>query len=191
MRAEGIILAAGLSSRTVCHKMVLPLGGRTVIENCIEGMYDTCSNIIVVEGYKPENMAPILHNYSKVQLAINHDYMNGMFSSVKEGLRHITAERFFLTPGDCPVIPASIYKRMLMVDGDIVIPAYKGEKGHPVLLSSFLIGGILEYIGESLGKYIESKGYTVLDVNEPGILMDIDTMEDYEKLRNYYEMRFK
>jgi len=51
MTIDGIVLAAGLSSRMGKYKMSLKMGNKTVIESCIESMYDLCSTIIVVGGY--------------------------------------------------------------------------------------------------------------------------------------------
>ena len=49
---EGIVLAAGLSSRVGINKLLLDIDGKTVIEQCILGMYDVCSRIIVIGTIK-------------------------------------------------------------------------------------------------------------------------------------------
>jgi molybdenum cofactor cytidylyltransferase len=107
---DGIILAAGLSKRAKSFKITLDLGGKTLIENCIEGMYNSCSRIIVIGGYKIENIIPIINKYPKAELVFNENFQDGMYSSVKKGLMQIKAERFFLTPGDYPVVNRSVYE---------------------------------------------------------------------------------
>lgn len=82
MIIEGIIPAAGFSSRAGTYKLALELKGKSVIERCIEGMYNTCSKIIVVGGYNIEKLAPVLDKYSKIKLIYNENYQSGMFSSV-------------------------------------------------------------------------------------------------------------
>ncbi|MEW9096437.1 MAG: nucleotidyltransferase family protein [Clostridiaceae bacterium] len=187
MKIEGIILAAGLSTRAGTNKLVLNIYGKTVIERCIYGMYDLCSKIIVVGGYRVEEIKDILDKYPKVELVYNPDYLEGMFSSVKKGLSYIKEERFFLIPGDYPVINKKIYEKMLNVDRDIVIPVYNGKKGHPLLMKSYLIKELLEDIHyETLRDFINEKGFASIDVEERGILMDIDTMEDYKRARLYF-----
>lgn len=179
-KIDGIILAAGLSKRANSYKMTLNIGGKTLIENCIESMYDVCSKIIIVGGYRVENLVPVVEKYPKIKLVVNENYMEGMYSSIKEGLKHVRGDRFFLTPGDYPVIQKNVYDTMSQTDSDIVVPVYNGKKGHPVLIKSYLIKEICQNsVYSNLREYIGSKGFTSVTVNDKGILMDVDTMEDY------------
>lgn len=192
MKVEGIILAAGLSTRAGTNKLILDIGGKTVIERCIYGMYDLCSKIIVVGGNRIEEIEDILKKYPKVELIYNSDYLDGMFSSVKKGLVNIKEEKFFLIPGDYPVINKAIYKQMLKLDEDIVIPMYKGKKGHPLLMKSYLIEELIkskQY--NTLRDFVNIKGFKSINVEEPGILMDIDTMEDYKEILLYFQTRYQ
>ncbi|HEX9059620.1 MAG TPA: NTP transferase domain-containing protein, partial [Clostridia bacterium] len=104
MIIEGIILAAGFSSRAGAYKLTLDLGGKTVIERCIEGMYDTCSSILVVGGYQIKNLAPVLEKYSKAMLVYNKNFEDGMLSSIVEGFKHVKGDRTFMIPGDYPFV---------------------------------------------------------------------------------------
>jgi molybdenum cofactor cytidylyltransferase len=185
MNIGGVVLAAGLSRRAGTFKMALEVDGRTVIEKSIEGMYDLCSNIYVVGGYKVEIINEILKGYKKVQVVYNENYEQGMFTSVREGFRHVKEDRFFYTPGDYPAVPKEIYRGMLEVSGDIVIPVYGGKKGHPVLMNGCFAQELVESDKFSnLKEFINSKGFTPFEVKNPGILFDIDTIDDYRKLLN-------
>lgn len=182
MSVEGIILAAGLSKRAGSYKLALEIEGKSIIEKCIEGMYDVCSKIIVVGGYKFETISTILKKYEKVNVIYNSNYESGMFSSVKAGLRHIEGEKFFLIPGDYPFVNIETYKGMLSTKGNIIIPAYNGKRGHPVLIESSLISKILnDNTLTNLRDFIRLQNCTTVDVKDKGILIDIDTMEDYIK----------
>jgi molybdenum cofactor cytidylyltransferase len=179
-QVEGVVLAAGLSTRSGQYKMAMPLGDRTVIERSIEGMYELVSRVIVVVGWKADLVRSLLAGYPKVECVANDDFQAGMFTSVKTGIAHVRAPRFFLLPGDHPLVGAEIYASMLTVTGDIVIPSFKGRRGHPVLFSSHLIPEILRYPDSAtLRDYIRAKGYTEVEVGQEGILLDIDTPEDY------------
>lgn len=183
MAVDAVVLAAGLSSRAGTYKMALDIHGKTVIERCIEGMYDICENIIVVGGYKLENIITILSKYEKVHVFFNKDYELGMFSSVKEGIRHVKEEKFFFTPGDYPLVSIEVYETLLRASGEIIIPTYGGRNGHPILINSNYISGILEEnIYSNLREFIVSKEVTKIGVNSNSILMDIDTIEDYRKI---------
>ncbi len=177
---DGIILAAGFSSRAGAYKMTLDIGGKTMLERCIEAMYDVCTRLIIVGGYGVSAILPVVAGYSRAELVLNERFGDGMFGSVRKGLEHVRAGRFFLTPGDYPLISREVYKSMLNIVGDIVIPCCKGETGHPVLMKSSLIGEILSDPGYcSLRDFIESRGFKKIEVEDEGILADVDTMQDY------------
>lgn len=183
MEVEGVIAAAGLSSRMGAHKLLLDLGGQTLIEKCLEAMYDQCEHIIVVGGYRVNAIENIMQKYSRVEVVFNPDYQQGMFSSVKEGFKHVKAERFFFAPADYPMINKSTYTNLLAVNGDIVIPSYQGATGHPVLLKTALIKQLHSEDYTNLREFIISKSFINIELNDPGVLIDVDTVEDYLRLK--------
>lgn len=188
MKLEGVILGAGLSRRMGTNKLALDLYGKTIIERCIDGMYELCSKIIVIGGHRQEEIKKILDKYPKVELIHNPDYGKGMFSSVKKGISYVKAERFFLTPGDYPVISKKTYQDMLQIDEDIVVPLYNGKRGHPLLMKSHLIEEVLtDTYYKTLRDFINMQGFTSIELKDPGILMDIDTIEDYKKTLLYFK----
>lgn len=178
---EGIVLAAGSSSRAGCFKMELPLGNKLLIERSIEGMYEVCSRIIVVGGYRIERIRQLLSSYSKVELVGNKNWQDGMFSSVKTGVRHITTDRFFLLPADIPLVPQKVYDELARHQAGIVIPSFNGRKGHPILLSRTIINDILaEPDNSTLRQVIQRKSCELVPVQSEHILLDIDSMSDYD-----------
>lgn len=189
MAVDGIVLAAGLSSRMGKYKMSLEIGNKTVIESCIEPMYDLCSKIIVIGGYNYDTILKILKPYKKVKIVLNSHYMDGMFSSIKTALMEVTEERFFLTPGDYAGIKKEIYEEMLKSKENIVVPTYRGQTGHPILINSKLIDKILNDSNcKSLRDFVKRSNFTTVEVQDEGVLMDIDTIEDYKKLLAYYNL---
>jgi molybdenum cofactor cytidylyltransferase len=186
MGVEGIILAAGLSSRASSYKMTLPFNNKTVIENTIDNMLDFCKRIIIVGGYQIENLQPIIGKYSKVELVQNEDYMQGMYSSVKKGMSCIREDSFFFTPGDYPLVTPEVYRELLLYKAPVVIPTFEGRKSHPILFNSSIIYDVLHCTTyKTLREVIRDK-YTVLtEVNCRGVIMDLDTIEDYESMKKF------
>ena len=185
MNVEAVILAAGLSSRAGAFKMELEYEGKKLLERCIEVFYGICSRVIVVGGFKVDRIHSIADAYPGVEVVLNSSFQEGMFSSVREGMRHVRGERFFLTPGDCPLLNEKVCLRMLKEQQDMIVPAYNGRKGHPVLLKGSLAEEILKEPEDSnLKAYINRKGYKLVDVEDEGVLIDIDTQEDYERLKS-------
>jgi len=177
---EGIILAAGFSRRAGVWKMALPIKGRTVIERAIMGMYPVVNRIIVVGGYNFKNLLKIIEKYEKVFPVYNENFPLGMFTSVQKGVEKVSGDRFFILPGDIPLVKPSTYKYMLEQEGDIIVPVYEGRKGHPVLLSYAMKELLLdEERGSNLKAFINRMGFKKVIVDDPFIRMDIDTLEDY------------
>lgn len=186
MEVEGIILAAGFSSRAGTFKMTLEINSKTVIERCIQGMYDACSRVIVVGGYRAKDLFPEVRKFPKAVFVYNHNFEAGMFSSVIKGAECFRGERAFFIPGDYPVIGKDVYQKMLKTEAGIVLPTHNGILGHPVLMNKDTVEKLLNIPGcGSLKQFIASQGYTTVEVPDPGILMDLDTPEDHEKIRQY------
>ena len=182
MKVEGIVLAAGFSSSAGTYKMAWLLEGKPLIHHTIDSMASFCSRIIVVGGHNIERLMELTRCYVKVQVVFNENYSSGMFTSVKEGIKHLKDDKFFLIPGDCPLVKRETFRQLLHARGDIVIPKYRGRKGHPVLMESSLKEEILREPDDSnLRDFIRRKGYETIEVEDRGILVDIDTWEDFEK----------
>jgi molybdenum cofactor cytidylyltransferase len=189
---DGIILAAGFSSRTGEFKMGLQLGEKNLIQRVIDAMREFCSRVIVVAGYKKERIIELTKGYANVEVVFNPRYTKGMFTSVKEGVKHVKSQWFFLTPGDYPLITKTIYQKLLEArcgSGQCVfIPVFKGRKGHPILVKSDLVKDLLKELDDSnLRKFINRKGFAPVEVDDDSILVDIDTMEDYLRIKTKLE----
>jgi molybdenum cofactor cytidylyltransferase len=180
---EGLIVAAGKSQRTgKQYKMALDFGGRTMIEKSIESISQFCSKIFVVAGFNSNKLENILRGYRNVEIIFNPKYRDGMFASVKAGLKRISSSRFFFLPGDYPLISTGVYEKMLKVDSEIVVPVFNGRPGHPILFKYSAVAKILnsDYYS-NLREFIMANNPEYVEVDCQGIHLDIDTLEDYRK----------
>lgn len=192
MDVEGVILAAGYSSRANTFKMELKINKKSILQRCIEALYEDCDNIIVVSGYKHEKISELTKKYSKVRVIYNEEFDKGMFSSVKKGIQNITSSRFLLTPGDYPLISKDIIKKLLKQKNEIVIPSFNRKGGHPILLSGDLIKEILNEPDDSnLKVYLSRKQCSYINIDDEGILLDVDTIEDYHYVKNIINKKVK
>ncbi|TCK97747.1 molybdenum cofactor cytidylyltransferase [Natranaerovirga hydrolytica] len=190
MAIEGVILAAGFSSRANAFKMALDFDGRSILQRNIESMYPYCQRMIVVGGYKIDKIKDLTASYNKVEVVFNTDYEKGMFSSVKKGVACVKAEKFFFTPGDYPLITDSILQGLLNAQGQVIIPMFQGRKGHPIMMTKEMIPKILkEPVESNLKVCLQKESITLVEVQEKGILLDVDTMEDYHKAKAYYNKK--
>ncbi|MCM3690784.1 nucleotidyltransferase family protein [Neobacillus niacini] len=186
---EAIVLAAGYSRRANAFKMTLPLGKMSVLEQTISKFEGICNRVIVVAGYQQELIQEeirVINNkkaYSfEIKFVYNENFNLGMFSSIQKGCTEVDAKAFFITPGDCPLVKKETLQLLAEHNGNIVIPSFKYNGGHPIKLSCELKQKILETNPESnLRMVLNGYEKEYINVDDPGVLMDVDTEEDYQK----------
>lgn len=183
MGVEGVVLAAGRSSRTSPdNKLGLMLAGEAMLMRSIAGMRPFCERIFVVTGAHPEAVADILRGQAGITFVHNPDFALGMCSSVRVGLQRTKADEVFVLPGDCPFVTPEVYAALLRVQGEIVLPVWQGHTGHPVLLRRAAVSALLlDRACETLRRFIASRPSKRVDVDCPGILLDINTKEAYRR----------
>jgi molybdenum cofactor cytidylyltransferase len=180
--AEGIILAAGYASRAQANKMLFEVDGKPLIDHVIAGMRPCVNHIYVVTGHHHEAIEMHLRDMD-VTCLFNPDYHQGMFSSVKQGVRAVR-EDFFVIPGDCPFVSSKTYEKLMKTGKQIVVPAYKKRRGHPIFVSIELKNALLETGPDmNLKAFRNRYDYRTIEVDDPYVITDIDTLEDYEKIK--------
>lgn len=183
---QGIILAAGYSSRAHTNKMLLTYDNKFVLSHAVEGMLPFVDKIFVVTGHYHDELIKAMKPYSKVAIVYNADYDQGMFTSVQAGVKKIKGD-FFILPGDCPFVSAATYQKMLNGKKAIRVPEYNGRMGHPLFLSACLKESLLNELPTSNLKVFRNRyDYEIIKTDDPHVLIDIDTQNDYraiEKMR--------
>jgi molybdenum cofactor cytidylyltransferase len=193
IKLEAIVLAAGYSSRANVFKMTLPLGQMSVLEQTISKFEGLCSRVIVIAGFQADLIKEEIakfNNYSfQIKFVYNENFNQGMFSSIHKGCNEVKASSFFITPGDCPLVKKETINLLAEHKGDVVIPSFRYKGGHPIKLSKVVKQKILETDPESNLRVVLSgfkKEY--INVDDPGVLMDVDTQEDYQRAIVYYNI---
>jgi len=180
MKINGLIVAAGLSSRALGYKMLYKIEEKTLIEQAVTTIQPFCREVTVVTGHNHEFIEKVLEDYEGVQLVYNEKYEDGMFSSIKLGINKMVCDRLIFVPGDYGHVKKRTVKKLLETSGDVILPSYDYQSGHPIIIEGSLLGEISENSEfKSLKYFVKSKEVIYVTVNDPGILMDIDTFEDY------------
>ncbi|MFA5742245.1 MAG: NTP transferase domain-containing protein, partial [Candidatus Izemoplasmatales bacterium] len=110
-------------------------------------------------------------------------YERGMFSSVQYGCRFIDND-FFIIPGDIPFVAKSTYKKLLSATGVVRIPVYHGHAGHPVFIAKELLSELRKEERDSnLKRFLDNHHPNYVEVDDDGILFDVDTLDDLEKMK--------
>ncbi len=188
-----IILAAGFSERMGVLKPLLPVGEESALLRAVRlGRAEKIHSISVVTGHRHEEVeAELLKCRAKnVRHIYNKQYAEGMFTSVRAGIHSLPndIDGFLLLPVDhCGVNPETLDKviaAFVLSNGQAVIyPAYNGERGHPPLIPYGFTASIRGYDGgDGMRGFLAPYPFEEVDVDDRGILLDMDTPRDYETL---------
>ncbi|MFT5880317.1 MAG: molybdenum cofactor cytidylyltransferase [Moritella sp.] len=184
-----VMPAAGLSSRMGQWKLMLPYRGQTILDQSIENALSHCSRVILVVGYRSEELRQRYQLDDRIVVVINADYQQGMFSSIQCGVALVNSEHFFICHGDMPCISSATYQRMWRARGQYTLfPGNEIKPGHPVLLPPSLISSILHaQPSSSMKALIMPQPVRYLQLNLAELYLDVDTPEAYQRLlQSYY-----
>lgn len=177
-----IILAAGSSSRMGQPKSELTYAGETFLSRLVRLFGRVCADVIVVHS-RPAAI-------DGARVVINPDPTRGMFSSLQCGMAAVAAEAagVAFTPVDYPAIRESTVEFLIRHwhGESLRIPRYNGRRGHPVVMRMDVAREILAMPASSRASDIvhaHEGDIVYVDVDDPGIVRDVDTPADYEALR--------
>lgn len=194
-RVSAVVLAAGESARMGETKQLLRVGGRTLLERTLECAHNSnVAKTILVLGHDADAIRRELPRalLGGVTVVINSAYKQGMASSLREGLSAVgeDARAALIMLSDQPFVRSDtinrIIERYCASEAEIVIPYYKGRRGNPVLLGRPVFQEAMSLKGDTGCRAIfASHADRTLEVNvdDAGILLDIDDRADYERLR--------
>ena len=186
----GIILAAGASTRMGASKALLDYRGETFLNRLIRVYGLVCDPVIVVLGYN----AALLQEQARgrARFAVNPAPERGQLSSLQTALSEVPAEAdgFFFTPVDSPAVAEETLARLVRAfaarrpETLFVIPRFGDSRGHPVCcvrsLADEFLAPTTGAASEVVHRYVERTEY--VDVDDPGILIDVDDPEAYRRL---------
>ncbi len=187
-----IILSAGSSGRMGRHKALLPFGDQKIcfLEKLIHAYTESGIDKIVVvvneelQGLINEHNLKLPDN---VLVVVNLHPELGRFHSLKTGLKYITKESFvFIQNADNPFIDSAILGKMIDArdQAGTVVPVSCGKAGHPVLIPPDVCESITrsESLETRIDSFLKDFPSSKIEVNDPGILVNINTQEDYRKV---------
>jgi molybdenum cofactor cytidylyltransferase len=179
-----VMLAAGESTRLRPWKMTLPWKNSTIVECSVGVALEVCTRVILVTGYRSAELERLFRGREQVTIAFNSRYGDGMFSSIQRGANLVESERFFLALGDMPLVDCDTYRVLLQnTEAHVMIPQYRGKKGHPILLSREVAHVIADLKPINTMRDVLEKVQTMtVPVKDRHTLSDIDDLEDYKRL---------
>jgi molybdenum cofactor cytidylyltransferase len=199
-----LIPGAGRSKRMGRSKLALPLGERTVLEHVIGALQQAgVEQCLVVVGPHVPELVPLAEAAGAKVLLLAEQTL-AMRATVEQGLNWLEAhfhphenDNWLLVPADHPTLSAEVVGQLLQAyngnrNCSIVVPTFQNKRGHPALLSWRHVAEIGKSPPhEGLNVYLRQHADVTLEVavDSPDILVDLDTPEDYEKLRRSWLCR--
>lgn len=188
-----VIIAAGLSSRMGCFKPLLKFGTSTIIETIIQTLQDAHVNeIVIITGHCAEHLEKYLAEYPVKCIRNPYYKTSEMFDSALLGFQELYGKcrKVLFSPADIPAYQLQTVQILLDTDVPLACPTYQMKKGHPLMMSSYILKQLLNDSGTGGIKGALSRTgipMTYIPVDDPGILFDADTYDEYQTIRNLFQ----
>jgi molybdenum cofactor cytidylyltransferase len=198
---SAVVLAGGMSRRMGVPKQLLRIEGKSLLEHTLANVRASAVHeIILVLGFAADEIEKEISPQG-LKITRNESYQQGMGTSLRIGLAAVdpqsTAALIILA--DQPFVRPATLDRLIEFHGSlkreigkpesarpqIVIPTYRGFRGNPVLLDRTVFPELRGLSGDVGCRAIfgdHTGGIYRLPVDDAGILLDIDSPEDLEKI---------
>jgi len=196
-RVAVVVLAAGESRRFGRLKQLEPWGDGTLLTHAVEvALASQAGQVVVVLGCQAEACRAALEeagigpkHEQSVTLVGNPDWEEGQSTSVRAGLaaleENVGGAIFHLAdqPGVTPAVMEALIERHASTLAPVVWPEYQGRRGNPVLFDRVAFAELGKLSGDVGGKpvllaYARANAAERVAVEEPGVLLDIDSPRD-------------
>ena len=188
MKAVAIILAAGEARRMGHPKALLEHeGGKSFLQSLASTFGKAGCSIIGVIG---KDADAVREQHPAIHLVENDGWQDGQLSSVKAGVEAAFedgADVVLLHPVDMPALRATTLKSLIKSMGDSLEglrPEFEGAPGFPIVLSRASAERLRDKDGGEtmLEGAIRGLQLRRIPVKDPGVVVNINTPETYERL---------
>lgn len=197
--AAVIVLAAGRGSRFLGtdHKLAQRLGSATVLATTLRHAVASHLPVVVVttEAFSDVARRSVAARDVIVLPEVGsagHDEL-GMGHSIAVGVAaRSDAAGWLILPGDMPMVRSATLREVARgLDQHAVVYAqHKGMRGHPVGFSAELYSELVALRGDEGARRLVARYPALgLEVDDPGVLIDVDTENDLDNLRRNVALR--
>lgn len=193
-----VILAAGDSKRMGQPKQLLPWGKHTLIEHAIQQHLNSkVSEVYVVLGANFEKIKNHMKDYP-VKILENKTWESGLSTSIVTAAHHIKQKKveaggILIALADQPLLDADYLNTLLQIFNEnpnkIAATAYEKKCGVPAVFPISYLNALSELSGDKGASDIinadKDKLHTLLPENK---VFDIDTVDEYNRLRQLYNI---
>lgn len=194
MSIAAAVLAAGRSERMGNPKALLDFRGRPFVVAVLEALEALdFKHRVVVLGPDAPRIRPVLAPHHCL-LVENPDPETGPIGSLRAALTALEPARptaLLVWPVDIPHVRIATVERLLesheRLAPPVVVPAFGGRRGHPVIWDSSVFQELATSAAatrdgaRAVLHALEDKA-AIVAVDDPAVIDDIDTPQDYERL---------
>ena len=192
-RPAVIVLAAGKGSRFLGteHKLAQSLGALTVLGSTLQQAIASQLPVVVVTTAGLAELAR--SSVAARDVVVLPEFGSpghsrpGMGHSISSGVAaRPDAGGWLILPGDMPQVQASTLQAVAqqLAHHPVVYAQYKGRRGHPVGFSAELYSELVTLSGDEGARRLIARYPALgLEVDDPGVLLDVDTLADLDTVR--------
>jgi molybdenum cofactor cytidylyltransferase len=181
-----VILAAGTSSRMGgAHKLLLEIGGKTLLQRAVETALEVSPRVLVVLGRDAELVQQSLLGFP-VGWVVNHEFKNGkMETSFQVAIEVLNAQDTIFMLADMPLVNSHMLHELMIRRGagvQIVASRFGEVLAPPHLFVADLLPEVAQFGAKpTIKSHLEQ---TVFCDWAEELLFDVDTPEDWKKLQD-------
>lgn len=185
----GVIPSAGASVRMGRPKALLRLAGETFLERTVIALREGgCDPVLVVVADGDENAAREAAG-TGAQVLVNLHPGEGPITSLRVALAALgdTAAGLVYLPVDHPLVRGDTVRALLDAarkqEAALTLPVYDSERGHPAVFGASLFAELSDPTLEGGARTVAYRHLdhaVLVDVDDAGVITDIDTPEIYE-----------
>lgn len=166
-------------------KALLDYRGETFLDRLVRLFSARCAPVMVVLGANAEEIRA--RSSAACTFVVNPDYRTGQTSSMQCGLRAVPADAagVLFTLVDHPAVAPETIEALVQPGPLLRVPRVDGRRGHPIWFSSALIPEFLALPPTGAARDVvraHAAETEFVDVDDPGILADIDDPAAYRML---------
>jgi molybdenum cofactor cytidylyltransferase len=191
VKVAAVVLAAGSSTRMGTNKLLLEVGGESLVRRAVRAAVEgSVDQVVVVLGHEEPGVRAQLEGLPCLAV-VNSDHAQGAGTSVRTGVRHVDADADALVVvlADMPFVTSdmigTLVARYRATRPPLVVSHYGEVQAPPTLYDRALFGELLQIPGERCAKEVVRRHTgeaAVVDWPEAA-LRDVDVPADYEAVR--------
>lgn len=180
-----VVLAAGAGSRYhgTRHKLTEKLGGDTVLVRTLRNaIASEMSVVLVISEALIAEAKGLVAPEDMVVVDARLQTRWGMGDSIAAGVSiHASSTGWLVLPADMPLVrPATLRAVADALDQQpIAFAQHRGRRGHPVGFGAELFSELVMLKGDEGARRLLARYPTAaVEIDDPGVLFDIDTVDD-------------